>query len=134
MEASNAPRSARTLAIWARWCCTATRRPAGNRWAAIVDTTIQALIQAEISDVTAANVEALRQSADPQIRRLLGTTPGIGKALGLDDDWAVFVVQAVGNYGEIFQRDIGDQSPLKLERGLNKPWTQGGLLHAQPFR
>ena len=104
------------------------------QWAAIVDWTMNLLIQAEASGVTAANVEAMRQSTDPLVQRLLGTTPGIGRMLGLDDAWAVRVIQAVGNYGEIYERDLGDASPLKLKRGPNALWTRGGLLYAQPFR
>ena len=103
------------------------------RWAAVVDGTMDLLIQAEASGITAANVETLRHDPDPAVRRLLGTTPGIGRALGLEPDWAVAVIQAVGNYGEIFERDLGPRSPLGMERGVNKPWTQGGLLVARPF-
>jgi general L-amino acid transport system substrate-binding protein len=103
-------------------------------WAAIVDWTIEALIEAEERGITASNVEALRQSGDPAIRRLLGSVPGSGHLLGLDDAWVVHVIAAVGNYGEIFERDLGPQSPLKLERGVNRPRSQGGLLMRQPMR
>ncbi|HEY0522775.1 MAG TPA: amino acid ABC transporter substrate-binding protein, partial [Stellaceae bacterium] len=68
------------------------------------------------------------------IKRLLGATPGMGKALGLDEKWAYNAVKAVGNYGEIFDRNVGKDSPLKLERGLNDLWTRGGLMYAMPVR
>ena len=65
---------------------------------------------------------------------MLGVTPGMGKALGLDEKWAYNAIKAVGNYGEIFDRNLGKDSPLKLERGLNDLWTQGGLMYAMPIR
>lgn len=104
------------------------------QWGAIVDGTMNLLIQAEASGVTAANAEAMQRSDDPLVQRLLGTTPGIGRMLGLDDRWAVRVIQAVGNYGEIYARDLGAGSPLQLVRGDNELWTRGGLLYAMPFR
>lgn len=102
-------------------------------WAAIVDWTVRALIQAEESEVTQANVEKMMGSDDPDTMRLLGTRKGVGKALGLDDDWAVRVIKAVGNYGEIYARDLGENSPLKLPRGANALWTKGGLMYAEPL-
>ena len=104
------------------------------QWAAIVDWTMNLLIQAEASGVTAGNVESMRRSTDPLVQRLLGTRPGIGRMLGLDDAWAVRVIQAVGNYGEIYERDLGERSPLGMKRGANELWTRGGLLYAEPFR
>jgi general L-amino acid transport system substrate-binding protein len=71
---------------------------------------------------------------DPSIKRMLGVTPGMGKALGLDEKWAYNEIKLVGNYGEIFDRNIGASSPLKLERGLNALWTKGGLIYAMPIR
>ena len=65
---------------------------------------------------------------------MLGVTPGMGKALGLDEKWAYNAIKAVGNYGEIFDRNLGAGSPLKLERGLNNLWTKGGLIYAMPIR
>ena len=65
---------------------------------------------------------------------MLGVTPGMGKALGLDEKWAYNEIKLVGNYGEIFDRNIGASSPLKLERGLNALWTKGGLIYAMPIR
>ena len=68
------------------------------------------------------------------MKRMLGATPGMGKALGLDEKWAYNAIKAVGNYGQIFERNVGDQSPLKLDRGLNDLWTRGGLMYAMPIR
>ena len=74
------------------------------------------------------------KSEDPDVKRMLGATPGMGKALGLDEKWAYNAIKAVGNYGEIFERNVGAQSPLKLDRGLNDLWTHGGLIYAMPIR
>jgi general L-amino acid transport system substrate-binding protein len=100
----------------------------------VVRWTAFAMIEAEELGVTAANVDAMRQSRDPDIRRLLGVLPGNGKVLGLDERWAYHVIKAVGNYGEAFDRNVGQGSPIKLPRGLNRLWTQGGLMYAPPLR
>ena len=68
------------------------------------------------------------------MRRLLGTEPGIGKSFGLDEQWARNAIKAVGNYGEVWNRNLGAATPLKLERGLNAQWNQGGLLYSPPFQ
>ncbi|HXQ22753.1 MAG TPA: transporter substrate-binding domain-containing protein [Candidatus Acidoferrales bacterium] len=109
-------------------------RTGDPQWAAIVDWTMQALIQAEESGVTQANVKAMKASGDMLVERLLGVQKGYGQFLSLDDDWAARAIEAVGNYGEIFDRDLGSASPMKLDRGLNKLWTQGGLIYADPMR
>ena len=96
--------------------------------------TIFAMITAEELGVTAANVSEMAKAADPDVRRLLGTTPGNGKALGLDEAWAANVIKAVGNYGEVFDRNVGARSPIKLPRGLNRLSTTGGLMFAPPLR
>ncbi len=103
-------------------------------WANVVRWTIYAVITAEELGVTQANVEEMRHSPDPDIQRLLGTTPGIGKALGLDDEWVYRVIAALGNYGEIFERHLGHASKYNIDRGLNALWSQGGLLYAPPLR
>jgi general L-amino acid transport system substrate-binding protein len=109
--------------------------PAGDpEWSNIVDWTITALIQAEASGVTAANIDTMRNSADPVTRRLLGTDRGPVLALGLDREWSVRAIKAVGNFGEVFDRDLGAHSPLRLERGKTALWTQGGLLYPMPIR
>jgi general L-amino acid transport system substrate-binding protein len=93
-----------------------------------------ALIEAEEKGITSKNVDDMLKSEDPDIKRFLGVTPGNGKALGLDEKWAYNVIKAVGNYGEIFERNVGKGSPLKLERGLNDLWTTGGLMYSPPPR
>ncbi len=94
-----------------------------------------ALVEAERLGITKANVADLVQnSTDPEIKQILGVTPGNGKDLGLPEDWVVKIVSAVGNYGESFERNLGMGSPLKLERGLNDLWTKGGLMYAAPLR
>jgi general L-amino acid transport system substrate-binding protein len=104
------------------------------QWAAVIDWTVEALIQAEESGVTRANLPEITKSDDPVIRRLLGIQRGYGQFVGLDDLWAARVINAVGNYGEIFQRDLGSGSVMKLARGPNNLWTQGGIMYALPIR
>jgi general L-amino acid transport system substrate-binding protein len=104
------------------------------QWGAIVDWTVHALVQAEASGVTQANVAALRKSEDPVIQHLLGTDWSAGQALGLDREWAAHVIAALGNYGEIYARTVGEGSPLRLPRGLNALWTQRGLVQPLPVR
>jgi general L-amino acid transport system substrate-binding protein len=74
------------------------------------------------------------KSRDPVIKRMLGVTPGMGKALHLDEKWAYNIIKQVGNYGEVFDRNVGKDSPLKLDRGLNALWTKGGLMYGMPIR
>jgi general L-amino acid transport system substrate-binding protein len=106
-----------------------------EEWFTLVRWVLLALIQAEELGVTRENVRALRDtSTDPAVQRLLGKTGGFGKALGVDNDWVVRAVGTVGNYGEMFERNLGRESFLKLERGLNRLWKQGGLMYAPPFR
>ncbi|HEY1159290.1 MAG TPA: hypothetical protein VGE83_01590, partial [Terracidiphilus sp.] len=104
------------------------------QWAAIVNWVVEALIQAEESGVTQRNLAEMKKSDDPVVQRLLGTHRGYGQYLGLDDAWAANVIEAVGNYGEIFDRDLGPESTMKLVRGPNNLWTQGGLIYALPIR
>ncbi|HXZ35993.1 MAG TPA: amino acid ABC transporter substrate-binding protein [Thermodesulfobacteriota bacterium] len=109
-------------------------RHGDDQWYDIVNWTVMALIEAEELGVTSKNVDEMLQSKDPQIQRFLGVTPGMGKALGLDEKWAYNIIKQVGNYGEIFDRNVGLKTPLRLERGLNDLWTRGGLMYAIPFR
>ena len=109
-------------------------RQGDPQWGAIIDWTVYALVQAEASGVTQANVAAMRDSADPTVQRLLGIDPAAGRALGLEHDWAARMIAAVGNYGEIYERTTGQGSPLRLPRGLNALWTGGGLMHPLPVR
>jgi general L-amino acid transport system substrate-binding protein len=96
--------------------------------------TIFAMIDAEELGVTSGNVAEMAKSGNPDVRRLLGVTPGNGKALGLDEAWAYNVVKTVGNYGEVYERNIGTGSPIKLPRGVNALWSAGGLMFAPPLR
>ena len=107
-----------------------------QQWAHITRWTLNALIMAEELGLTSKGVEQARKSsAVPEARRLLGVEPGFGQMLGLDDGWAYRAIGQVGNYGEIFERNIGTQSPLKLERGLNALWSapRPGLLYSPPL-
>jgi general L-amino acid transport system substrate-binding protein len=109
-------------------------RQGDDQWNDIVRWVIYALFEAEEKGITSKNVDEMTKSEDPTVKRLLGVTSGMGKALGLDDKWALNAVKAVGNYGEIFERNVGEGSPLKLDRGPNNLWTQGGLMYAMPIR
>jgi len=109
-------------------------RHGDNQWADVVRWTLFAMLEAEEKGITSKNVDEMLKSADPTVKRLLGATPGMGKALGVDEDWVVKIVKSVGNYGEMFERNVGKGTPLKLERGLNALWTQGGLQYAPPVR
>ncbi|MGB8013897.1 MAG: transporter substrate-binding domain-containing protein [Terriglobales bacterium] len=104
------------------------------QWATIVNWTVEALIQAEESGVTQGNLAEMKKSDDEVIRRLLGVHRGYGQYVGLDDGWAARVIEAVGNYGEMFERDLGSGSVMKLPRGANNLWTNGGLMYALPIR
>ena len=109
-------------------------RHGDDQWYDIVNWTVMALIQAEEFGITSKNVDKMLKSKDPQIQRFLGVTPGMGKALGLDEKWAYNIVKQVGNYGEIFERNVGVNTQLGLQRGLNALWLKGGLMYAAPFR
>ena len=103
-------------------------------WGRIVDWTLFALVQAEASGVTMANADVMSGTGDDTVKVLLGTLKGASGGLALPTGWGLRVMHAVGNYGEMFDRDLGAKSPLGLVRGLNRPWTQGGLLWSPPFR
>ena len=109
-------------------------RQGDDGWFDIVRWTVFGLIAAEERGITSKNVDDMLKSDDPEVKRMLGVTPGLGKALHLDDRWLYNVIKQVGNYGEIFDRNLGRDSPLKLTRGLNALWTEGGLMYAMPFR
>ncbi len=100
----------------------------------IVKWVLFAVIEAEEKGITSDNLEAMRESDDPTVQRLLGQTPGMGEALGLSEDWAANAIAAVGNYGEMFERNVGVDTPLGLTRGVNDLWTRGGLMYAMPVR
>ena len=94
-----------------------------------------ALIEAEEYGITQSNVDGMRASStDPVVQRILGTSEDTGKLLGLDKDWAYRAIKSVGNYGEIFERNVGPSSALKLPRGANNLWNKGGFMYAPPVR
>ena len=105
-----------------------------QQWFNLVRWTLFAMVDAEQFGVTQANVEAMRQSPNPEVRRLLGTEAAFGQSLGVTNDWVVRIIKAVGNYGESFDRNLGSKSPLNLPRGLNRLWSNGGLQYSPPFR
>lgn len=109
-------------------------RDGDTQWVDIVKWTVHAVVTAEELGITSKNVDSFSASKDPQVRRLLGLDAGIGKSFGLSDKWAYNVIKAVGNYGEIWDRNVGLKTPLKLERGQNALWNKGGLLYAAPFQ
>ncbi|WP_054032781.1 amino acid ABC transporter substrate-binding protein [Desulfatitalea tepidiphila] len=109
-------------------------RHGDDQWRDIVDYAVLAMIAAEDLGISSKNVDDMRKSNDPNIKRFLGVTPGNGKALGLAEDWAYNIVKHVGNYGEVFERNVGLNTALKLPRGLNAQWKDGGLMYAPPFK
>ena len=106
-----------------------------QEWFDVVRWTVSALIQAEELGVSSGNAEGLRGSSpNPDVRRLLGADPLLGNALKLDPAWAYNAIRAIGNYGELFERHLGPKTPIGLERGMNRLWTDGGLMYAWPMR
>ena len=109
-------------------------RHGDDQWFDIVRWTFFALVTAEELGVTQANLEESLRSDNPEIRRLLGLSGDHGPLMGLDRRWAYNIVRAVGNYGEVFERNLGQGSPIKLPRGLNDLHSRGGLMYAPPIR
>lgn len=111
-------------------------RQGDDQWFDVISWVHYALISAEEFGITQANVEEMKNSENPDIKRFLGMEADskIGADLGLDADWAVKVIKATGNYGEIFERNIGEGSPLKIARGINALWSKGGLQYSPPIR
>jgi len=109
-------------------------RHGDDQWYDIVNFSVLALIAAEELGITSANVDEMLKSEDPKIQRFLGVSPGNGKALGLDEKWAYNIIKQIGNYGEVFERNVGVNTPLGIERGLNDLWTRGGLMYAAPLK
>ncbi|MDY6991330.1 MAG: amino acid ABC transporter substrate-binding protein [Pseudomonadota bacterium] len=110
-------------------------RQGDDEWFNIVKWSLFALINAEELGITSDNVDTLKSSTtQPQIKRLLGLEGTMGKGMGLAPKWAYHIIKQVGNYGEIFARNVGEQSPLKIERGINALWKQGGIQYAPPIR
>jgi general L-amino acid transport system substrate-binding protein len=110
-------------------------RMGDGAWTHLVRWAMAALIAAEELGVTSANVDEMRASStNPEVKRLLGVGDDLGQKLGLKADWAYQIVKQVGNYGEIYERNMGESTPLGLPRGLNSLWRDGGLLFSPPFR
>ncbi len=109
-------------------------RQGDEEWFDIARWTLFALINAGEFCITSKNVDGMTASTNPEIRRFLGAEGELGKGLGLAKEWAFNIVKQVGNYGEVFEKNLGQASPLKIERGVNAPWNQGGILFAPPIR
>ncbi len=110
-------------------------RRGDDEWRAIVTWVVYGLLEAEENGITQANVDKLKaESTDPVVQRLLGKSDDTGKLLGLDRDWLARAIKAVGNYGEIYERNVGEKTPVNLPRGKNKLWSDGGLMYALPIR
>ncbi|MBT2129530.1 amino acid ABC transporter substrate-binding protein [Aliiroseovarius lamellibrachiae] len=111
-------------------------RHGDNEWGDIVRWTLNALISAEELGITSANIGELSAAAgdNPEINRILGTEGNLGEMLGLDAEWAKRAIMAGGNYGEVFAKNIGEDTPIALARGLNAQWQDGGLIYSPPFR
>lgn len=109
-------------------------RHGDNAWGDIARWTLYVLVAAEELGVTKANVDKMLKSKNPEIKRLLGVEGELGSFLGLKKSWGYQIVKHVGNYGEIFERNVGVNTPLKIKRGLNALWTDGGLQYSMPFR
>jgi len=109
-------------------------RHGDDQWFDIVKWTLFAMINAEELAISSKNLDEALKSSNPEIKRFVGTEGNFGEQLGLTKDWAVRIVKLVGNYGESFERNVGQGSPLKIERGLNKLWSKGGIQYAPPIR
>lgn len=104
------------------------------QWFTIVKWTYFALLNAEELGITQKNVAEMAKSTNPEVKRFVGAEGEFGKGLGLTQDWAVRIIKGVGNYGEIFERNVGPNTPLKIARGINNLWTKGGIQYAPPIR
>ncbi len=109
-------------------------RHGDDQWFDIVKWVLFAMINAEELNITQKNIDEMTKSTNPEIKRFVGTEGNYGEQLGLTKDWAVHIVKLVGNYGEVFDRNVGSGSPLKIDRGLNKLWNKGGIQYAPPIR
>jgi len=120
---------------------TITKEPLGlavrhgdSQFGDIVRWSHYAMIEAEEYGITSRNVDEALKNENPTLKRILGATPGMGKALGVDERWAYNIVKQVGNYGEVYDRNLGPNTVLKIPRGINAPWRDGGMLYAPPIR
>ncbi len=109
-------------------------RQGDDQWFNIVKWTLNAMINAEELGISSKNVEAMKSSKNPGVQRVMGTSGDMGKKLGLSNDWAMNAIAQVGNYAEVFERNVGTSTPLNISRGLNALWNKGGILYAPPIR
>lgn len=109
-------------------------RQGDDRWFSVVRWTLEAMIAAEELGITSQNIDSLRNASHADVRRFQGQGVDLGRSMGLARDWSYQIVKQVGNYGELFDRNVGARSPLALERGVNNLWTKGGLMSAAPLR
>lgn len=109
-------------------------RQGDEAWFNVVRWTLFAMLEAEEYGITSKNVDQMRKSQNPNVQRLLGVIPGMGKSLGVDDAWVYNIVKQIGNYGESFDRSMGADSPAKMPRGMNALYTRGGLMYGWPIR
>ncbi|HET7851041.1 MAG TPA: amino acid ABC transporter substrate-binding protein [Pseudolabrys sp.] len=109
-------------------------RHGDDQWFDVVKWVLFAMVNAEELNITSKNIDEMVKSTNPAIKRFVGTEGNYGEQLGLTKDWAVRIVKLVGNYGEVFDRNVGAGSPLKIDRGLNKLWNKGGIQYAPPIR
>ncbi len=109
-------------------------RQGDDNWINIVRWSLNAMLEAEEFGITSSNVDAQLKANSPNVQRILGVTPGMGRNMGVDDKWAYNIVKQVGNYGESYERNLGMSSPMKLPRALNAQWRDGGLMYGWPVR
>jgi len=109
-------------------------RQGDEQWFNVIRWALNAMLEAEEYGITSKNVDAMLKSTNPNVQRILGVTPGMGKNLGVDDKWAYNIIKQVGNFGESFEANLGMASPMKLARGLNAQWRDGGLMYGWPIR
>ena len=110
-------------------------RQSDPQWTHLVKWVGFAMITAEELGITSANVDEMKRSSQsPEVKRLLGVGDNLGQKMNVGQDWAYNIIKQVGNYGEIYERNVGENTPLRLSRGLNKLWKDGGLIIAPPFR
>ncbi len=109
-------------------------RHGDNQWEDVARWSLRCMVNAEELGVNSGNVEEMKKSNNPAIQRMLGVNGEFGKALGISNDWCANIITQVGNYGESYETHVGPNTPLKLERGLNALWTQGGIMYGAPIR
>src|SRR5690606_37506703 len=109
-------------------------RQGDEQWFNVVRWSLNAMLEAEEYGITSKNVDEMTKSSNPNIQRILGVTPGMGKNLGVDDKWAYYIIKLWGNDGESFERPLGMSRAMKLERRLNASYKSGGLMYGWPVR